>query len=464
MLATAVAAAVTTPVLLLSAGTAFAAGPTTPAQVQDQKAKPTEAELKKLAQAAVDAQKVYDDALAAHKAVTAEVETVMSDTSPLQLKVDETKAAADAAATAKTTADEKLTEARTALEKLLQDETATEEAKNAAQKAVTDAQTAATGAATAKETADQAHQAAMKTRDDARVEVLRKLHTAKGALDSAKAAKDLADKALKAAQDEAAKPDPTKPPVDPTTPPVDPTTPPVDPTKPPVDPTEPGEDECVYDNSLTTTLNGLPSKVVAGTTVNFTLRVTNGTGKELDEVQPFAAVFADPRSGHGDVDSLLRLQAAAAGSNSFKDVEQATYAGTITHLKDGASADLKLRLIVDAKAPAADGYGFVAGDYWNNDGSCGGNDLKEYNFSILAAGSKPDKVTDSTPGKVKDTTKVTLPQGGASATPITTDASGNLAATGSSGTSQIALAAGAAVALGAGAVFVVRRRKADHQA
>ncbi|WP_433546783.1 LPXTG cell wall anchor domain-containing protein [Streptomyces sp. CA-294286] len=243
---------------------------------------------------------------------------------------------------------------------------------------------------------------------------------------------------------------------------MEPTKPPVDPTEPPGEPGE--DDECVVDSSLTTTLNGLPSKVVAGTTVDFTLRVTNGTGKELDEVQPFAAVFADPKSGSGDVDSLLRLQAATAGSNSFKDVEAAAYAGTLTHLKDGASADLKLRLIVDAKAPAADGYGFVAGDYWNNDGSCGGNDFREYNFSILAAGSKPGKVTESKPGKVKDTTKVTLPQGGRSATPVTpvtTDASGNLAATGSSGTSQLALTAGAAIALGAGAVFVVRRRKAD---
>ncbi|GHH38042.1 hypothetical protein GCM10018773_15370 [Streptomyces candidus] len=462
MLATAVAAAVTTPVLLLSAGQAFAADPTTLAQAQGQQAKPTEAELKKLAEAAAEAQKAYDAAVAAHRTATAAVEAAVSDTAPLKLKADEAKKAAETAVGLKTAADEKLAGAEAALEKLNKDTDATDEAKAEAEKAVKDAQSAAAEAATAKETADSAYRVAVKANDDARVEAVRKLGTAATALETAKTAKDLADKALKAAEAEAAKPDPTQPPVNPTKPPVEPTKPPVDPTKPPVEPGE--DDECVVDSSLTTTLNGLPSKVVAGTTVNFTLRVTNGTGKELDEVQPFAAVFADPKSGSGEVDSLLRLQAAPAGSNSFKDVEAASYAGTITHLKDGASADLKLRLIVDAKAPAADGYGFVAGDYWNTDGSCGGNDLREYNFSILAAGSKPGKVTESKPGKVKDTTEVILPQGGRSTTPVTTDASGNLAATGASGTSQLALTAGAAIALGAGAVFVVRRRKADTQA
>ncbi|MFF0745668.1 LPXTG cell wall anchor domain-containing protein [Streptomyces sp. NPDC004111] len=456
MLATAVAAAVTTPVVFLSAGTAFAADPAPSAtQSQDQKAKPTPDELKALEKAAADAKKAYDDAVAAEKTAYAALEAALADDSPLALKSAEAKKAFEAADAAKKAADTKLADAEAALAALPKD--APEADKAAAEKAVEDAKKAADAAATTRTEAAEAHKAAVTANDDARVDAARVYGSAKAATANAKATKDAADKALKTAQDEANKPDPTKPPVDPTKPPVDPTKPPVDPTEPPVD------EDCKLDEALSTTLNGLPSKVVAGTTVNFTIRVTNGTGKEIDEVKPFAAVYANANADFKDIGKLLRLQSAPAGSNAFKDVKEAEYAGTITHLKAGASADLKMRLTVDAKAPAAEGIAFVAGDYWNDNGSCGGNDLKEYGFEILAAGSKPGKVEDSKPSKVKDATQVPVPQGGAGTTPVTTDASGNLAATGSSGTPQLALAAGAAVVLGAGAVLVVRRRRADQQ-
>ncbi|MEU8890453.1 LPXTG cell wall anchor domain-containing protein [Streptomyces sp. NPDC048442] len=160
---------------------------------------------------------------------------------------------------------------------------------------------------------------------------------------------------------------------------------------------------------------------------------------------------------------MLHLQAAAAGSSDWKDVKEAEYAGTVTNLDAGKSADLKLRLTVDKKAPAADGIAFAAGEYFNEDGSCGGNELKDYQFSILAVGSNPGQVPDSKPTPVTDASNVPVPQGNAHTTPVTTDA-GNLAATGSSGTTQVALAAGAAIVLGAGAMVVVRRRKASQQA
>ncbi|MGW7415050.1 LPXTG cell wall anchor domain-containing protein [Streptomyces sp. NPDC054863] len=451
MLATAVAAAVTTPVLLLSAGPAFAADPTPPAQAQAQK--PTKDELAKLAKAAEAAQKKYDEALAAVATAQAAVEAVTADTTPLAVKAAEAKKAAEQAGTAKTTADLAVTEAKAALAKLPTDAPPAD--RTAAEKAVTDAESAATAAATAKETADGAFKDARKALDDARVDAFRTLNSATATATNAKADKDAADKALKAAQDEAAKPDPTKPPVDPTKPPVDPTKPPVDPTKPPV-----GED-CKVGAPLGTTLVGLPSKIVAGTTVNFTLRVTNSTGKDLDEVKPFAVVYGGSKSDYNDIGDLLHLQSAGAGSSDWKDVGEAQYAGTVTNLKAGKSADLKLRLTVDKKAPAADGIAFVAGDYWNENGSCGGNEMQEYTFSILAAGSKPGKVDDATSTPVKNPTQVPVPQGGASTVPVTTD--GSLAATGAEGTSQLALAAGAALVLGAGAVFVARRRKTNQQ-
>ncbi|MFI5805726.1 LPXTG cell wall anchor domain-containing protein [Streptomyces sp. NPDC051561] len=446
MLATAVVAAVTTPAVFLSTGSAFAADPS-PAQVQGQKAKPTPAELEELAKLALAAKKTFDEATAAVTAANVALEAVLKEDGPLAVEAYKARKAAYDAGVAKQDADQALTDAKAALAALPADAD-----KTAAQKKVEEAEKDATAKAAAHVDAIEARRVAVDKLDDARVDAARTLDSANAALANAKVTKDAADKALAEAKAEAAKPDPTKPPVDPTKPPVDPTKPPVDPTQPPV-----GED-CKIDEALSTTLHGLPSKVVAGTTVNFTLKVTNGTGKEIDEVKPFATVYGNAETSYNDISNLLRLQSAPAGSNDFKDVKENAYAGTLTHLKAGASADLKLRLIVDKKAPAAEGIAFIAGDYWNANGSCGGNDLKEYGFSILAAGSKPGKVDDATPTKVKDASNIPVPQGGVNTTPT-----GNLAATGSSGTPQIGLAAGAALVLGAGAVFAVRRRNTGRQ-
>ncbi|MFI0977867.1 LPXTG cell wall anchor domain-containing protein [Streptomyces sp. NPDC021093] len=455
ILATAVAAAVTTPVVFLAAAPAFAAEAPTAGQAQGQKAKPTPAELEKLEKAAADAKKAYDDAVADRDVIVAAALAELNNPDmPYLVKAAEAKKAAKDAADAKTAADKKVTEAQAALDALPTD--ATDADKAPLQQALKTAQEEAVKAADAKTAADKAYTEADTAADDARVAASRRIHVARTTADKALAVKTAADKALADAKAEAGKPDPTKPPT-PSPDPTDPTKPPTpDPTKPPVD------EECKVDASLSSTLVGLPSKVVAGTTVNFTLRVTNTTRKDFDEVKPFAVVYGGSKSDYNDIGNLLHLQSAGAGSSDWKDVGEAQYAGTVTNLKAGKSADLKLRLTVDKKAPAADGIAFVAGDYWNENGSCGGNELKEYSFSILAAGSKPGKVDDATSTPVKGNTQVPTPQGGTSTVPVSTDA-GNLASTGADGTSQLALAAGAAIVLGAGAVFVVRRRKADQQ-
>ncbi|MGW7414204.1 LPXTG cell wall anchor domain-containing protein [Streptomyces sp. NPDC054863] len=451
ILATAVAAAVTAPVLLLSATPAFAAD-ATPAgqagQVQDQKPKPTPAELEKLKKAADEAKTAYDTAVTKHAAAQKYADDYLKDDSPARKHLAELKKEAKDAEEASTAADEVLKTAQEALDKLPAGapEADVTKAKDAVTKAQEKADLAAKAEMEAKRTVAFTEGGLFKGYMDAKM----KADNAAGEVTKAKKTYDDAVKAYDKAKAEAGVPDPTKPPVDPTKPPVDPTKPPV------------GED-CKVDAKLGTTLVGLPGKVVAGTTVNFTLRVTNGTDKKIDEVTPFAVVYGASKSDFNDISSMLHLQAAAAGSSDWKDVKEAEYAGTVTNLDAGKSADLKLRLTVDKKAPAAEGIAFAAGDFYNEDGSCGVNELTEYQFSILAAGSKPGKVPDSRPTPVTDPANVPVPQGNANTTPVTTDA-GNLAATGSSGTTQIALAAGAAIVLGAGAMVVVRRRKASRQA
>ncbi|MFF1462129.1 LPXTG cell wall anchor domain-containing protein [Streptomyces sp. NPDC058330] len=416
ILATAVAAAVTTPVVLLSVTPAFADAK--PA-AQTQK-KPSVAELEKAAEAA---QKAYDDAVSAEDVAYAAVEEATTDTTPLAVARKAAGKAADDADAVKTAADQAVTDAEAAVEAL--PETATEEEKAAAATALAEARAAAVTAAEAKTAADAKVDEAQEALDDYRVAAFTALSRATEATKKALAAKTAADEALAKAKEEEA---------------------------------EGGgdDDTCVPEADLTTVVTGLPSKVVAGTVVDFKLRVTNGTTKTMDRVFPFVYVHATDKSGHKDIENLLRLQWSSDASPLWNNVDTENYISAVSPLKAGAHADIKLRLKVDAAAPAGEGVTFVAGDYWNDNGTCGGSpDLTGYEFEIAPAGSKPGK-GDAKPGTTKPNTSNLTPQSGASAVPAAT---GTLAATGTSATSQLALASGAAVALGAGAMFVVRRRR-----
>ena len=421
ILATAVAAAVTTPVLLLSVTPAFADGKPA-AQTQE---KPSISELER---AAAAAQAAYDDAVAAESAAYAALEALLSDTAPLKVALDAAETAAADAATAKATADQAVVDAQAAVDAL--PETATEEEKTAAATALTDAEAAAAAAGEAKTAADAESVAAGDALDDARVAASRAVGQAQDATEAALADKTAADEALAKAKEEAAE-------------------------------EGEGDEACVPESKLTTVVTGLPSTVVAGTKVNFKLRVTNGTDRTMDEVLPFAYVHATDKSGLKDIDDLVHLQWSSASSSKWQTIDNEHYMDAISPLKAGAHADVKMRLTIDASAPAGNGVTFVAGDYFNEDGSCGGNpDLEGYEFMIAAAGSEPGKVDDAKPSTTKPNSGL-QPQSGASASPV----SGSLASTGtSSATTQLALASGAALVIGAGAVFVVRRRKAGSHA
>ncbi|WP_405751164.1 peptidase [Streptomyces sp. NBC_00012] len=422
VLATAVAAAVTMPALLLSVTPAFADDKPA-AQTQDKtQDKPSIAELEKAAAAAKAA---YDDAVEAEKAAKTALEAALSDTSPLALAAKAAEATATKAAAAKVDADQAVIDAQAVVDAL--PETATEEEKTAAATKLTEAKAGAETAKEAKAAADAAVVKALDERDDERVAAARKLDQAQKATKAALAEKTAADEALAKAKEEEG---------------------------------EEGED-CVPEPELTTVVTGLPSTVVAGTKVDFKLRVTNGTDKTMDEVFPFAYVHATDRSGLKSIDDLVHLQWSSASSSKWKTVDNEHYMDAISPLKAGAHADIKMRLKIDASAPAGNGITFVAGDYFNDNGTCGGNpDLEGYEFLIAAAGSKPGKVDDAKPSTTKPNTSDVKAQSSASR-PV----SGSLAATGSSSAMpQLALASGAALAMGAGAVFVVRRRKAGSHA
>ncbi|WP_406862472.1 peptidase [Streptomyces sp. HUAS MG47] len=429
MLATAVAAAVTTPVVLLSAAPAFA--DTKPAATQQEQQKPTIEELERRVAAA---QKAYDAAVAALTKATADREAALKDDTALAKAAAEAKTAADTANAALKDAETKQAEAQAALDALPADAPA--EDRTAAEKTLEEAK-----ALTAKLAGEAAAAAtklanAQTARDDERVNAVR-------AESLAKKAKEDAFKALEAAKAELEK------------------------AKAEEDGGEDEGEECVPEPKFTTVVNGLPTKVVGGTTVNFTMKVTNGTDKKMDEVYPYAFVHAFDTKGLKELDKYLDLEYYSGGN--WKDADDETETefgiGNVGPLKAKSSLTVKLRLKVDAKIPAGQGAAFVAGDYWNNDESCGGTpDLDYYEFEILAKGSNPGKVEDSKgkPGKPNGNTA----QGGTSNTPVTNGTTnGALAKTGSSDVvPQIAMAGAAAVALGVGAMVVVRRRKAGSDA
>ncbi|MFE2460696.1 peptidase [Streptomyces sp. NPDC059402] len=443
VLATAVAAAVISPVALLSAAPAFA--DEKPATQQTQKAKPTVEELE---QAVERAQKEYDAAVVAvNDAVKFLTEDMEADTYPTKAAVIETEKAAAAAAQAKTEADQAVADARAKLEAA-----ATDEDKAAAQTALDEAEKAAKEAADAKTAADAKATEARTAHDDARVAQARKIGLLQKAKKEAKAKLADAEKALadaKAAAEEGEENGENGE------------------NGEGEEGGEAGEDpvaDCVPEPRLTAVVTGLPDKVVGGTTETFSLRVTNGTGETMDAVYPYVGVHAFDVKGLKELDSYLDLEWSTAANPTWRDADliDATSLGS---LKAKASVDVKLRLKVDPDVPAGQGAAFVTADYVNEDGSCGGYpDLDHHEFQILA---KSDDGGD-TPGKddgTKDKSDNTTEQGGASTTPVNTSGgsgsgSGSLAHTGSSDVlPKVGLAGGAALVLGAGAVLVARRRK-----
>ncbi|MFE7467319.1 peptidase [Streptomyces sp. NPDC057499] len=426
ILATAVAAAVTAPVLLLSVTPAFADDkPATQAQDKTQDKKQSKPSIAELEKAAAAAKATYDAAVEAESAAKAALEAVLSDTSPLAVAAKAAEAAAVEAAAAKADADQAVVDAQAAVDAL--PETATEEERTAAATRLTGAQAEAETAREAKATADKNAAEAAEAREDERVAGARKLDQAQKATKAALADKNAADEALAEAKKEGGE----------------------------------GGGDCVPETALTTVVTGLPSVVVAGTQVEFKLRVTNGTEKTMDEVLPFAYVHATDKSGLKSIDDLVHLQWSSASSKKWKTVDNKHYMDAISPLKARTHTDIKMRLKVDASAPAGNGVTFVAGDYFNDNGTCGGNpDLEGYEFLIAAAGSKPGKVGDAKPGATKPKSSDVKAQSSGSR-PV----SGSLAATGSpSALPQLALASGAAVAIGGGAVFLVRRRRAGTHA
>ncbi|MEN2421296.1 LPXTG cell wall anchor domain-containing protein [Streptomyces rimosus] len=225
------------------------------------------------------------------------------------------------------------------------------------------------------------------------------------------------------------------------------------------------------ERAVRTELRGLPSKIVAGSGwVDFTFRATNISGEHITSVSAFALVYALKDPTTDDVSDHLTFQWLDARTGTWKRVPAAeendgffASLGGRDGLRPGEYAEAKLRLKADARTPASYGGAVSVGWYANADHECGFSEAMDYDFTILPAGSgKPGTHVPNAqgkPGKPGHRPNLPAPQGGTKQQ-VQLPVTGKLADTGaSSGLPTLALAGGAAVALGAGAVFAVRRRK-----
>ncbi|MFF0432979.1 LPXTG cell wall anchor domain-containing protein [Streptomyces sp. NPDC004327] len=433
------AAAVTTPVVLLSAAPAFA--DTKPATGAEQQAGKS---VKELEIALAAAQAAYDKAVADYNAAQKAVDDYDKADNPLKVAAVAARKASDDAAAAKTAADTKLDEAKKAEAALPAD--ATQEQKDKAAKDVADAQAAADTAKTDADAKAKAAADAQKAFDDGAVALFRKVGDATKARDAAKKAVDDAQKAL----DEAKK-------------------------------NLPGV--CPDDKSLVTTLTG-PKTITAGSSGIFTFRVTNKGNKAYDEVGGLAWAFrmddylddSDDTDESDDagmpVDPHLTLTWSSATSPKWQKVDPMEGFSGGVPLAAHKSVDFKLKVAYDAKTPAGEGAVFGIGLRVNKDNSCSmSKDAGYVDFTVVKP-HKPGTGTGKGDGKGNGSNGGngnTSQQGGSSNTPVTGGTSGTtggtLAKTGAgSSTLPIGLAGGAAVVLGAGAMVVVRRRKAGADA
>ncbi|MFF9815069.1 LAETG motif-containing sortase-dependent surface protein [Streptomyces sp. NPDC014006] len=423
-LAVAATVTVAAPLALITAAPAFAAG-TSAGPTQNQ---PTYADL---VNAAADAQQAYDAAVTAEaegrKEVEATLKALDSDTHPLKAAVIAAEKAAKEAAATKDAAEKAVADAKARLEAAQGD---TDKAE--AQRALETAEGDLAKAVAAQQEADAAAQQADTALDDARVAAVRKYGQIKKALDEARAAKEAADKALATAK------------------------------------------ECVRETGLTSLAVGLPAKVAAGSTVDFTVRVTNGTQRTL-AVDPL--VFFHVAGETRGAKSLLKVEWSNGTAWQALSGEAPQHIAHIDIMKPGEHSDVKLRMKVDSAARNADAFALLASDASDAYNPCVLGPMKRYDIKLLPAGSKTGPADDAKPGRSgQDEDKrpgAAKPgkgsglsaQGGASqqvtrTTATEAGAEGNLAETGSSSAmAPIALTSAAAVVLGAGAVVAARRRK-----
>ncbi|MFE7288190.1 LAETG motif-containing sortase-dependent surface protein [Streptomyces noursei] len=234
--------------------------------------------------------------------------------------------------------------------------------------------------------------------------------------------------------------------------------------------TGPGPSCAISPEHLQMAIQGLQSEFVAGADWSqSSITVTNASDKPMDKVrpQPYISSAEIVDAPYEELEAEFRNPV----TGKWLSFEDATFDGVFTGFPVAAHSTVTLPLrirAVDSAKPGA-GYAIIEGMFSNKDGSCGLSNHRQYDFKILPPRAKPDR-----PGKPGKPTESAKPGGGSSGGGTTPQAeqvsrvgaerdaaTGQLAETGSSSAlPTIALVGGVAMAVGAGAIVTVRRRRA----
>ena len=256
--------------------------------------------------------------------------------------------------------------------------------------------------------------------------------------------------------------DPTDPPTtDPTTDPTDkPTDKPTEDETDPAEPTEEPEPEpsACKDSKVDVTITGLPGKIAAGSGWHkFSLNVANNSDSTLNDLDFFAGASPDKDGEELFKSKQVQLQAYNPEDKTWEDLNAGGYAvgyvGYTDELEPDYEVNIPMRINVKSNAPVGAGFSLGASIYGDADAECTGFGQISYKFQIVAAGTDTDGTKPQEGGKVPVTNEKPNKN-------ETAQVTGSLAETGSSSAlPMIGLAGGVALVAGAGAVFIVRRRK-----
>ncbi|MEU9315453.1 LAETG motif-containing sortase-dependent surface protein [Streptomyces sp. NPDC048295] len=218
------------------------------------------------------------------------------------------------------------------------------------------------------------------------------------------------------------------------------------------DPAEPAE--CAK-SDLDISINGLPGRIARGSGWHtFKMNVYNSSKSTVKKIDYFAGASSDEEGNDLFRSKQVSLQALDPETDKWVELSEdgraVGYVGRSDEMPAGYEVDIPLRINVKPTAPVGAGFTLGAGLYVGDKDCTGVSDIA-YKFKIVESGGSGSTPQTGGSAPVPSTKPADNPTG---------KVSGSLAETGSSSALPVfATAGGAAVVLGAGAMFIVRRRR-----
>ncbi|WP_327369367.1 LAETG motif-containing sortase-dependent surface protein [Streptomyces sp. NBC_01217] len=231
---------------------------------------------------------------------------------------------------------------------------------------------------------------------------------------------------------------------------------PSDSVGPPSSPPVPEEQTDCEKSDLEISVNGLPGNIARGSGWHtFKMNVYNSSKTTVKSID----YFAGASSAYAGEDYLFKsnqvgLQFLDPDTRTWQKLDEdgrtIGYVGRSDEIPAGHEVDIPMRLRVEATAPLGAAFTLGVG-FYVGDKDCAGVSDVAYKFKIVKSGDSGSKPQTGGSVPVPSTRPADNPTG---------RVSGALAETGSSSAVPVfATAGGAAVVLGAGAMFIVRRRR-----